>query len=86
MQMTCCMPGLSFRKEATQNDHLTDASNEDNDGLSDGPVLHSLIYILGKRSALSLSQFVMGLVVGDDFQRLVKTEGRRLHLQKQFMC
>jgi len=58
-----CLRYLAFGKEATQNDNLSDAGKENNDSLTNRPVLDSLIEILSKYSTLGLTQPVMGLVV-----------------------
>jgi len=74
------MSRLAFREEAAENDDLSESCDDNDDGLTDGPVLNPLVQVLGKRPALRLAQLVMCLIVGDRPQRLVCVEHRRLHL------
>jgi len=54
---TLCLHGrymycLAFGEEATQDENLSKASNENDNRLANRPVLNSLIHVLGKRSTL----------------------------------
>ena len=69
-------------EEAAQDHHLADTDQQDDDRLTDGPVVDPPVEVLGEDAALRLTQTVVGLVVEDYLELVVDELRRRLHLQR----
>lgn len=73
--------GFLVWEEAPEQNHLTDADHEEDEGLADGPEGHSSVEIFSSAAALSLSQPEVRLIVDHGFQGLVNGDAGRLHLK-----
>jgi len=64
------MDRLALREKTSQNEDLSNSSNNDDDRLTNGPVLDPFIQILGKRPALRFTVFMISLVIYYALQRM----------------
>lgn len=63
--------GLLVREEASQQDHLTDADHQKNNGFSDGPERNTGVEVLCPTASLGLTEAEVSLVVDDRLQGLM---------------
>lgn len=66
-----CRGCLLVREEASQQDHLTDADHQKDDGFSNGPESNSSVEVLCTTSPLGLTETEVCLIVNDRFEGLV---------------
>lgn len=71
LRSDACCGGLLVREEAPQQDHLTDADHQKDNGLSDGPESNTGVEVLRPTATLGLTEAEVSLVVDDRLQGLV---------------
>ncbi|KAL8591854.1 hypothetical protein ACOMHN_044350 [Nucella lapillus] len=70
-------------EEATQNQNLADADQDDDDRFPDRPEQHALVDVFRKGSTLSLAKSEVSLKVKDSFQLLEHVDCRVFDLHRE---
>lgn len=76
--------GFLLIEETLKHKHLANTDHKQDDGLPNGPNVHTLIQIFSPESVLSLSKTIPGLRVWNHFQDLMDRQAGRLHLHDLF--
>lgn len=81
LRSDACCGGLLVRKEASQQDHLTDADHQEDNGFPDGPESNTGVEVLCPTTTLGLTEAEVCLVINDGLQGLVDGHTCRFHLE-----
>lgn len=76
-----CSSGLLVREKASQQDHLTDADHQKDNGFSDGPERNTGVEVLCPTASLGLTEAEVCLVVDDRLQGLMDGHTGWFHLE-----
>lgn len=76
-----CRGGLPVWEKASQQDHLTDADNQEDDGFSNGPEGNTGVEVFCPTASLGLTETEMCLVVNDRLQGLMDGNTSWFHLE-----
>lgn len=71
LRSNACCSGLLVREEASQQDHLTDADHQKDDGFTDGPECNTGVEVFCPTASLGLTEAEVCLVVDDGLQGLM---------------